>query len=79
VAMVLRGALGQTAFGLAIGVPTALLCVRFVQSQLFEMQGVNIPIVATAALALGVASALAGVIPASRAASTDAAQTLRAE
>ena len=79
VAMVLRGALGQTALGLAIGVPTALLCVRFVQAQLFEMQGVNLPVVATAALSLAVASALAGVIPASRAASTDPAQTLRAE
>ena len=79
VAMVLRGALGQTALGLAIGVPTALLCVRFVQAQLFEMQGVNLPVVATAALSLAAASALAGVIPASRAASTDPAQTLRAE
>lgn len=79
VAMILRGALGQTALGLAMGIPAALLCVRFVQAQLFEMHGVNLSVVATAVLALALASALAGVIPASRAASTDPAQTLRAE
>lgn len=79
VAMVLRGALGQTALGLAIGVPATLLSVRFVQVQLFEMQGVNLAVVGIAVLALAVASALAGIIPASRAASTDPARTLRAE
>jgi macrolide transport system ATP-binding/permease protein len=79
VAMVMRGALGQTALGLAIGVPATLLCVRLLQAQLFEMHGVNLPVLATAVLALALASALAGVIPASRAASTDPAQTLRAE
>ena len=33
VSMVLRGAMGQTLLGLAIGVPVALLSVRFVKSQ----------------------------------------------
>lgn len=79
VTMILRGALGQTVLGLAIGIPAALLCVRLIQSQLFEMHGVNLGVLATAVLALALASALAGLIPASRAASTDPAQTLRAE
>jgi macrolide transport system ATP-binding/permease protein len=79
VTMILRGALCQTLLGLAMGIPVALLCVRFVQAQLFEMHGVNFAVLATAAGALALASALAGIIPASRAASTDPAQTLRAE
>ena len=37
IAMVMRGALIQTALGLAIGIPMALLCVRFVKSQLYEI------------------------------------------
>jgi macrolide transport system ATP-binding/permease protein len=79
VSMILRGALGQTVLGLAIGIPAAVLCVRFLQSQLFEIKGLNLGVLATAILALALASALAGLIPASRAASTDPAQTLRAE
>jgi macrolide transport system ATP-binding/permease protein len=79
VTMILRGALGQTMLGLAIGIPAALLCVRFVQAQLFEMHGVNLDVLTAAVLALALASALAGIIPATRAASTDPAQTLRAE
>jgi macrolide transport system ATP-binding/permease protein len=79
VTMILRGALGQTVLGLAIGIPAALLCVRLIQAQLFEMKGVNFGVLATAVLALALASALAGIIPATRAASTDPAQTLRAE
>lgn len=79
VMMIMRGALGQTALGLAIGIPVALLCVRYVQAQLFEIKGLNLNVLADAVLALALASALAGLIPASRAASTDPAQTLRAE
>jgi macrolide transport system ATP-binding/permease protein len=79
VTMILRGALGQSLLGLAMGIPVALLCVHFVQAQLFEMHGVNFGVLAMAVLALALASALAGLIPASRAASTDPAQTLRAE
>jgi hypothetical protein len=39
IAMVMRGAMIQTALGLAIGIPASLLCVRFVESQLFEHEG----------------------------------------
>ena len=79
VTMILRNALGQTALGLAIGIPVALLCVRYVQAQLFEIKGLNPGVLAAAVFALALASALAGIIPASRAAATDPAQTLRAE
>src|SRR6202041_486512 len=37
VGMVLREAMMQAGIGLAIGIPIALLCVRYVQSQLYEV------------------------------------------
>jgi len=79
IGMVMRGAISQTVIGLAIGIPAALLCVRFVRSQLYEIQGVNVAVMATAILSLMLASLLAGAIPARGAASTEPAQTLRAE
>jgi macrolide transport system ATP-binding/permease protein len=77
--MVLRGALQQTLIGLLIGVPVALLCVRFVESQLYETKGMDYTVLLIAILTLAAASALAGFLPARRAALTDPAQTLRAE
>jgi len=38
IAMVMRGAMKQTAMGLAIGIPVALLCVRYVKAQLYGDQ-----------------------------------------
>jgi len=77
--MVMRGAMTQTAIGLAIGAPAALLCVRFVESQLYEVKGVDFRVLVVSVLALVVATSLAGLIPARRAASTDPARTLNAE
>ena len=37
IAMVMRGAVIQTLLGLGIGIPIALLSVRFVKSQLYEI------------------------------------------
>ncbi|HZD47679.1 MAG TPA: ADOP family duplicated permease, partial [Silvibacterium sp.] len=79
VAMVMRGALIQVVLGLAIGIPTALLCVRFVKAQLYEVKGVNASVMLIAILTLAIAACLAGLIPARRAASTDPAQALRTE
>jgi macrolide transport system ATP-binding/permease protein len=79
IAMVMRGAMTQTAIGLVIGVPAALLCVRFVESQLYEVKGVDFRVLVVSVLALVVATSLAGLIPARRAASTDPARTLSAE
>ena len=40
VGMIMRGAMLQTAIGLAaIGIPVAWFCVRYIESQLYEIQG----------------------------------------
>jgi macrolide transport system ATP-binding/permease protein len=82
VGMVLRGAMLQTAAGLAIGIPVALFCVRSlksVQSQLYQVSGRDTGVIAAAVFALAVAACIAGVIPAGRAASIDPSKALRAE
>src|SRR5580704_4564722 len=79
IAMVMRGALSQTVLGLLMGIPAALLCVRFVEAQLYEVKGIDASVLLTSALALAAASSLAGLLPARRAASTVPAQTLRTE
>jgi len=79
VGMVLREAMLQAAIGLAIGVPIALLCVRFVKSQLYDVEGNDLPVLAFAATALVASTLIAGFIPARRAASTDPMQALRTE
>jgi ABC-type antimicrobial peptide transport system permease subunit len=79
VAMILRGASVQTVLGLAIGVPVALLCVRFVKTQLYEITHVDVTVMAAAIVMLAAAACLAGLIPARRAASIDPAQALRME
>ena len=79
IAMVMRGAMIQAVAGLAIGAPVAMLCVRYVKSQLFEITSVN-PVVMTGAIVtLSVAAAIAGIIPARRAASIDPVKALRIE
>jgi ABC-type antimicrobial peptide transport system permease subunit len=79
IAMVMRGAILQAGLGLAIGIPVALLCVRFVKTQLYEITSVNLAVMAGAILTLAVAASIAGLIPAQRAASTDPAKALRTE
>jgi macrolide transport system ATP-binding/permease protein len=69
----------QAAMGLAIGTPVALLSVRLVKSQLYEIDGVAPGLMAAAVVALALAATLAGLIPARRAASIDPAQSLRTE
>ena len=78
-AMILRGALSQAALGLAIGVPIAWLCVRFVKSQLYEVKGIDATVLLTSVLTLAAAASMAGLIPARRAASVDPARALRTE
>jgi macrolide transport system ATP-binding/permease protein len=76
---VMRGAMLQAIVGLAIGVPVAIFCVRYVKSQLYEITSVNVPVMAIAIGVLVVAAAVAGIIPAKRAASIDPARALRIE
>ena len=78
-AMILRGSLLQAALGLAIGVPIALECVRFVESQLYEIKGIDTAVLSTSVLTLIFAASMAGWIPARRAVSIDPARALRTE
>jgi macrolide transport system ATP-binding/permease protein len=79
IAMVMRGALLQAGLGLAIGIPTALLCARFVESQLYEVKGIDADVLITSILALAVTACVAGLIPARKAALIDPAHALRSE
>jgi ABC-type antimicrobial peptide transport system permease subunit len=77
IGMVMRGAILQAVIGLAIGVPVAMFCVRYVKSQLYEITSVNVPVMAISIGVLVIAAAVAGIIPARRAASIDPVRALR--
>jgi macrolide transport system ATP-binding/permease protein len=79
VGMVLREAMLQTLIGLAIGIPVALLCVRFVQSQLYNVAGHDFEVLFLAIAVLVASAFAAGMVPARRAASTDPVKALRTE
>jgi ABC-type antimicrobial peptide transport system permease subunit len=79
VAMVMRGAVIQAGIGLAIGIPVALACVRFVKAQLYEITNADASVMAFAIVTLAIAACVAGLIPARRAASIDPMQALRTE
>jgi macrolide transport system ATP-binding/permease protein len=79
IGMVMRGAMLQAIAGLAIGIPVAIFCVRYVKSQLFEITSVNVPVMTIAIGVLVLAAAVAGIIPARRAASVDPVRALRIE
>lgn len=78
-AMVMRGAMLQALIGLLIGIPVAMLCVRYVKSQLYEIKGIDAGVLTCSVLTLMAAALLAGLIPARRAASIEPARALRAE
>lgn len=78
-AMIIRSAMLQAMLGLALGIPAAMMCVRYVTSQLYEIKAINTGVLAVAVSIMIVAAALAGLIPALRAASIDPARALRTE
>jgi predicted permease len=79
IGMVMRGAMLQAVAGLAIGIPVAIFCVRYVKSQLYEITSVNVPVMTVAVGVLVITAAIAGLIPARRAASIDPVRALRIE
>ena len=79
IVMVMRGAMIQIALGLAIGVPVAWLCVGLIEAQLYDIKGMDMGVLLISVVTLLVAAAIAGLIPARRAASIDPAQALRTE
>ena len=76
---VLGGALWQTAVGLAIGVPVALLAARSLGSMLYGVSARDPWTFGTVALALIASAAAAAAIPARRAATIDPTQALRTQ
>jgi macrolide transport system ATP-binding/permease protein len=79
VTMVLRTALWQILFGLAIGIPAALFAGHLMASQLYGVGSYD-PMALTGATAvLALCAALAGFLPARRAASIEPMQALRTE
>ena len=77
--LVLRGAFAQVLLGLAIGIPIALLGSRLVADQLFQVR-IYDPLSLTLGVAvLSFAAAIAGFIPARRAAGIEPMQALRTE
>ena len=79
IAMVMRGAMIQTLLGLAIGIPVAFLCLRFVKAQLYQFTNMDAGVLAGSIAVLAIAACVAGIIPARRAASIDPVQALRME
>jgi ABC-type antimicrobial peptide transport system permease subunit len=77
--MVLRETLLLAGFGLAIGLPAALVASRWIASELFELRASDpLTLVAASAVTASVA-ALAGYIPARRASRVDPMVALRHE
>jgi ABC-type antimicrobial peptide transport system permease subunit len=79
VAMVMRGALWQILLGLALGIPAALYAGHLMKSLLYEVGSYDAMALAGAPLLLVLCAAVAGFIPARRAASIEPMQALRAE
>jgi ABC-type antimicrobial peptide transport system permease subunit len=78
-ALILSKALVLVAIGLAIGIPVALLGGRLMRSQLYGVHAYDPLTMIAAVLVLAAFAALAGFIPARRAASIEPMQALRTE
>jgi predicted permease len=79
VGMVLGDAMLLAGIGMAIGLPLALVVTRQMASMLYGLGSIDMPSVAFAVLALGVVAAVAGYLPARRAANVDPMTALRHE
>jgi predicted permease len=79
VAMVLRSALTQVGLGVAVGVPVAIAGALTMADQLYHVPSYDLVSLTRALSVLLVATAVAGFIPARRAASVDPMKALRTE
>jgi len=79
IAMILAGAFGQVAFGLGIGIPSAVGAGKLMTVQLFGVQPWDPMMLLIATLLLSVASLAAALIPAWRAACVEPMVALRTE
>ncbi|MEJ2007686.1 MAG: ABC transporter permease [Acidobacteriota bacterium] len=79
VKMLVGGSMKLAALGIAIGIPLAIALTTALESFLFGAIAMNIPILAGATLGLAAVAALAGYIPARRAAKVDPMVALRYE
>jgi predicted permease len=77
--MVMRGAFLQVAIGLAIGIPIALIGGRYMADQLYGVKAYDPASMGIAVLVLAAAAAVAGFVPARRAASIEPMEALRTE
>ena len=77
--MVLREAMALVTGGTLVGVPLALAATRLLRSQLFGIAPVDPPSIGAALGVLVLSAAVAGCLPAARAARVGAAEALRAE
>ncbi|HEY8054766.1 MAG TPA: ABC transporter permease [Terriglobales bacterium] len=79
VGLVLRTVGWQTAAGLLLGIPAAILAARLMASQLYGVGSGDTRALLGAVVALAVCALLAGLIPARRAATIDPMRTLRTD
>jgi predicted permease len=79
VRMVMRGAFTQVGLGLLIGIPVALLGGRYMADQLYGVRPYDPVSMGIAILVLMAAAAVAGFLPARRAASIEPMEALRTE
>ena len=77
--LVMRNALGLVGLGLALGIPIAFFAGRYMADQLYGVRSYDPLSIAIAVVVLSAAAALAGFIPARRAASVEPMVALRVE
>ena len=77
--MVLRSAFVQMAIGLVVGIPSAVLAGHTMASQLFGVKSYDPIILSVTILVLAIASLVAALVPARRAASLEPMRALRSE
>jgi len=77
VVLVMRATLVQVALGLGLGIPVALMGAHMIANQLYLVRSYDLRSLLVGVLLLSGAAAVAGFIPARRAASIDPMQALR--